>query len=384
LNQHPCLKVHMASCKETLVHAEAAAMAARASVIAGASLSAPDFVAAYILAYVRLRHGQKWCCGKRVALPIDGANSVFALDGRLAEAFEWQDCELNRVQGKTLCDIFSQFRLAKLPQHVGECVAAWYRGERPLKLMHKIPSAQALLRMQASGERACTAFLDCDLDRVYGHRDPLEFLVHDLSHIEKFVANGMYQQQVGFFAFLRSSCAARHAEVWSDFGHGWRLAWNYVTSDMNASVCHLAATFAAQLMVAVSKKILGVVEDDEEWKDMKADVYPRGKMGPLRVMLAERNLLEQFEVAFVTEVDMVLADHCSRADFAKEVACDPVDLAGRCLGMPFDEWTAPSRAQFLQSFGRLCSDQFQQVDGMFLTAHFHRHGLRVLAGGLEQ
>jgi len=376
--------VHMESCSQALDHLEAAAMATRASVISRACLSAPDFVAAYILAYVRLRHGLKWCCGKRVALPTDGVESVFALDNRLVEAFEWQPRELHRVEGKTLCDLFSQLRLTKLPQHVGECLNAWYRGERPLKLMHKIPSPEALLRMQASGERACTAFLGRDLERVYGHRDPLEFLLHDLSHMEKFVANGLYYQQVGFFAFLCSSCAPRHAGTWSDFGHGWRLAWNYVTSDMNASVCHLAATFVAQLMVAVSKRLLGVVEDDAEWKDTKADVYPRGKMGPLKVMLAERMMLNQFEGAFSKEIDIILADHCSRAIFAAEAVRDAADLAGRCLGASFDDWASPTQSQFLQSFGRLCTDEFQQVDGMFLTAHFHKHGQQLLKGGRPQ
>ena len=77
---------------------------------------------------------------------------------------------------------------------------------RPVALSFRIPSAAKLLDLQCSGRRVATAFLR--LDRLkkkykdhyppYQERGASEFLMHDLQHMEQFVAPRYYCEQVAF------------------------------------------------------------------------------------------------------------------------------------------------------------------------------------------
>ena len=79
-------------------------------------------------------------------------------------------------------------------------------------LLFRIPSPMEVLRQQAAGERVVTLFLgreqlsrrhDAALVYMQGEqshsKDPLEFLLHDLKHMENFVDPATYFEQVGFF-----------------------------------------------------------------------------------------------------------------------------------------------------------------------------------------
>merc|ERR1711924_503910 len=101
----------------------------------------------------------------------------------------------------------------ELPNYAAVSLANWYAGRRRLALLWRVPTCLALLELQASGKRCVRALCsESALLTVFGHRDCLEMLVHDLSHAEKFVEAGAYWQQVGFFKFLLATVAPMHSE----------------------------------------------------------------------------------------------------------------------------------------------------------------------------
>eukprot|EP00438_Fugacium_kawagutii_P000562 Skav206450 [mRNA] locus=scaffold230:33601:34122:- [translate_table: standard] len=170
--------------------------------------------------------------------------------------------------------------------------------------MFRIPNPVELLAMQAEGARCVSALVGSNLlTQVFGHRDCLEMLLHDLAHMEKFVEAGRYWQQVGFFVFLHSSVAPFHAKWRQNLGKRWELSWHYVSADMNAVANHMLMTLKSQLMVAMARKTLleadvqasGFPDEDFDLEAVKADVYPRASMAEWKPFLADTGLLSQFE-----------------------------------------------------------------------------------------
>ena len=75
----------------------------------------------------------------------------------------------------------------------------------------QILSARALLRRQAQGRR-CVALLDDEAARAHGdprHPDGLSFALHDLCHLEKFVAPEHHHGQIGFFRAVDARAGQR-------------------------------------------------------------------------------------------------------------------------------------------------------------------------------
>jgi hypothetical protein len=74
--------------------------------------------------------------------------------------------------------------------------------------MHEIPTPMQVLKQQANGERVVTLFLNksellskhvSKLNYMAGEiehpRDALEFLLHDLKHMEHFINEEIYEEQ---------------------------------------------------------------------------------------------------------------------------------------------------------------------------------------------
>ncbi|CAE8614152.1 unnamed protein product [Polarella glacialis] len=239
-------------------------------------LSAPDVCVAYIFAYLQVKRGAgRRISGKRQTPPAITTDAGIVATASSAKSLSLDSLRLNDVfdpltpkemsrmglkngQALTLCDLVQQARLIQIPEYVSSCLYNFYLGKRPLKLFWRVPSPEEVLEMQAEGQRCVSALISKKaLQSVYGHRDCLEMMLHDLKHMENFVQDGSYWQQVGFFQFLRTTCLPVHRERWApSYGQRWRLSWNYIASDMNAFSSHLLLTFKAQLMVAVARATL--------------------------------------------------------------------------------------------------------------------------------
>jgi len=83
-------------------------------------------------------------------------------------------------------------------------------------------------------------------------RDALEFLLHDLLHMEKFVDPQTFDEQVGFFQSVLRLHDGEPQRFFDGFG-GDALLWNqieYCISDMNAWSVHLVKFLKAKFLLA--------------------------------------------------------------------------------------------------------------------------------------
>lgn len=120
------------------------------------------------------------------------------------------------IESLTVLDVFNHFNLQGLKNnndlHVNRSVINWALGSRPIHLMHSIPSPMEVLQQQARGERVVTMFLTEEelsefhtskLTYMNGEkehaRDALEFLTHDLKHMEHYIDPVTHYEQKGFF-----------------------------------------------------------------------------------------------------------------------------------------------------------------------------------------
>ncbi|MEO8797240.1 MAG: hypothetical protein ABI551_05085, partial [Polyangiaceae bacterium] len=117
---------------------------------------------------------------------------------------------------------------------------------------------------QAMGER-CVSLLPDD-----AHPDPLEFALHDLCHLEKFVDPETYEGQVGFFgAVHRGELDVRFAQL----DQAFHKDLEHVIADMNGSPVFLFAALKMKLKMAARRetarvrgtpeKVGGALDDDE-------------------------------------------------------------------------------------------------------------------------
>ena len=252
-----------------------------------AHLPPSTVVAAFVLAALSLKYGRSWAVGPAAGSGSadDDASSrgettigsVPGLCGAITpyprKLLAW--CGLcDREPAATLGDItlrsvFARCRLCQQKPCLHAAIVGWLDGSRPLVLMHSIPSPMQVLEMQSVGQRVCTLFLDpaeisalhtselayLDAKGTVHARDALEFLAHDLSHMERFWGD-TFEEQVGFFAAMRGLDPTDEGRPWRFFRqfHGkgeMKELWpqlQYVFSDMNCWATHLMGYLKAKWM----------------------------------------------------------------------------------------------------------------------------------------
>jgi hypothetical protein len=152
---------------------------------------------------------------------------------------------------------FAERRVRGVPEDVVRGLFAWDRGERPVDLLFEIPPARGLLALQARGRR-CVCLLDDAAARAHGdprHPDGLTFALHDLCHLEKFVAPEHHAGQVGFFRLVdRALAAPAMIGLARGLDDLWRADRDYVIADMNGSAVFLFAALKMKLKLAVARR----------------------------------------------------------------------------------------------------------------------------------
>ena len=173
----------------------------------------------------------------------------------------------------TVMDVFNTMSLAGIKNnksnYINECMVKWGLGKRPVKLMFSIPSPMAVLRMQASGSRVCTIFLQlAELSRKHvapliymddmpiHAKDPLEFCLHDLRHMEHYMDDRIHMEQKGFFICMLRLRGGKPREYFDKECGLDKLCWQqleYAISDMNCFVPHLLGYVLAKIVSAVER-----------------------------------------------------------------------------------------------------------------------------------
>lgn len=184
-----------------------------------------DFGGLYILAYLSIRRSKKWSAGLFQS-PIINSNEysskklvdiphiIELLDENyLRKLFNIQYDNL------TVVSIFSNIRFTGIKKNVdnfiNKSIVYWAVNKRPFVLLTYIPTPIQVLRMQALGQRVATTFLlieqlstchTAKLNYMEGQqnhsKDAFEFFIHDLKHMENFVDEATYDEQVGFFSSI--------------------------------------------------------------------------------------------------------------------------------------------------------------------------------------
>jgi len=153
---------------------------------------------------------------------------------------------------------FAERRVRGVPEPVVRGLFAWDRGERPVDLLFEIPPARRLLALQARGRR-CVCLVEDAAALAHGdprHPNGLTFALHDLCHLEKFVAPEHHAGQVGFFRLVERALAAdAMIALDRDLDDAWRAERDYVIADMNGSAVFLFAALKMKLKLAVGRRL---------------------------------------------------------------------------------------------------------------------------------
>ncbi|HTA20842.1 MAG TPA: hypothetical protein VK989_16225 [Polyangia bacterium] len=154
--------------------------------------------------------------------------------------------------------VLAERRVRGVPEDVVRGLFAWERGQRPVDLLFEIPTAAGVLARQARGRR-CVCLLDDAAARAHGdprHPDGLTFLLHDLCHLEKFVAPEHHAGQVGFFRAVERAFATPAVRALdATLDDAWRAERDYVIADMNGSAVFLFAALKMKVNMAVRRRL---------------------------------------------------------------------------------------------------------------------------------
>jgi hypothetical protein len=162
-----------------------------------------------------------------------------------------------RLAGEAL-RVFASRRVRGIPEAVATGLLAWAGGGRPARLVARIPTAREILRRQSAGQRY-VSLIDDQTARAHGdprHPDGLAFALHDLCHLEKFVAPEHHRGQIGFFrAVDRALDDPALAALEATFDEQWQQDRDYVIADMNGSAIFLFALLKMRMNMAVRRQL---------------------------------------------------------------------------------------------------------------------------------
>lgn len=183
-----------------------------------------DYVGIFVLLYLSIRKPNGWSNGK-LKIPIVENPTFDSITLGQYELDKHFGCEYiakklkispEKVKSLTVMDLLNTLQLVGVKNntdhYVNRAIVLWSQGSRPFLLLHHIPTPMEVLRQQARGERVVTLFNTKDdlskphtskltyMSGMQEHdRDPLEFLIHDLKHMEHYTDPETHYEQVGFF-----------------------------------------------------------------------------------------------------------------------------------------------------------------------------------------
>jgi len=192
-------------------------------------ISSADLVGAFIIIVCAFRRPKAWLSGKLSqpvlnsedfklcpeSMRLSAVPSLLEVAGGLA----YLSKKLGGVEDISIHRVFNECAFSGIKkntdEYINRCMSFWFAGKRPFVLLFRIPSPMEVLRQQAAGERVVTLFMtreqlgrrhEAALVYMEGDqrhsKDPLEFLLHDLKHMENFVDPSTHYEQVGFFRCL--------------------------------------------------------------------------------------------------------------------------------------------------------------------------------------
>lgn len=147
----------------------------------------------------------------------------------------------------SLYDFLNRVRIKPLPESALRSIFFMLIGHYPLTVLDHEPEPVELLQIQSQGRRIVTFENDHPewSKKMYGHRDPLSFWLHDFVHADHFFFHSDHRLgQLGFYKLL---LRAADAQLWLELpqSDAFTKAFHYLMSDMNTHPLHLLKTYRA-------------------------------------------------------------------------------------------------------------------------------------------
>jgi len=291
----------------------------------------------------------------------------------------------------TIITVFQYWSLRRVHRYVNECIVNWGFRKRPLKLFHFIGSPSRVLNLQVLGKRCVSVFVKKEqLDQVlsddyppYEKRDVLNFLMHDLQHMEKLVEPKYYCEQVGFLDCMKLLLDNRKLLL-DEYDAQFQFDFDHTISDMNACAVHLLAFLKAKWKIAHWRKLnpdkahLMINTNKNKNNDNNNDNTDKteGDNGPVEENENENENEKQMDNEIETRVNK------NENKENKKESLWLLEGEGEAeFNRKFDEillevWKVPN--EVAEAAGRVCTPQFTPDDVLVLRRHFHQLGVAKL------
>ncbi len=144
-------------------------------------------------------------------------------------------------------EFLEHYQLKKLPDSLSHILKRWLKDEVQILLLEKPPLPKELLFLQSEGQRVVTLSIEAIMNGVLvdGHRDSLEFLLHDLVHADLFFSHH-HNEQVLFFKKISDHIKRFDPLIESD--EKFETDLNAIMSDMNSTAEHLHSCLHSSLI----------------------------------------------------------------------------------------------------------------------------------------
>ena len=246
-----------------------------------------DFFGLYVIVCSQVKFGNRWLGGKlHPPVAIPAVNPIkFCCHKHHSHDYHKIDKERQTIPPATLeqvpiliflprgkeylrtvpiYEIFQNFSIKTLPHFVHESIVLWSLGYRQYKIEFGMPNAIEVLKLMCNQCRCLSLFVTKEeLSQTwkdnyppYEERDSLSFAVHDVKHMEKFVEQPFFEEQIGFFIAMAKILSVTHEN--NDFITPNYLQYDeqmifdveHAISDMNACVFHVFSFLKAKWIAA--------------------------------------------------------------------------------------------------------------------------------------
>jgi hypothetical protein len=199
-------------------------------------LADAERAAGYLLERARRSSGAKLCQGGWDGAFVARAERMRSLLGENHRSLEF----------------LTKQRVRRVPWRAVAGLFAWASGFE-VELREDVPHADEVLALQATGRR-CVSLLPEGVSPE-PHASGLDFLIHDLCHLDKFADPAHHDEQVGFFSSLeslRENPAFRALE--STLDATFVDDRNRLAADVNGSAVYLFALLKMKLKMAARRR----------------------------------------------------------------------------------------------------------------------------------
>ncbi len=199
-------------------------------------LAAAERAATYLVERAQRVSGAKLCQG--------------AWDG----AFAGEAARVGSLVGEShrSLEFLTRHRVRRVPRRALSGLFVWARGFA-VELRDDVPRPDEVLALQAKGRR-CVSLLPEGVS-TQPHASGLDFLIHDLCHLDKFVDPEHHEEQVGFFATLeRLFSEPRFRELEAKLDQAFVEDRERLAADVNGSAVYLFALLKMKLKMAARRR----------------------------------------------------------------------------------------------------------------------------------